>query len=283
MYNLRYHIASLVAVFLSLSIGLLLGTIVVERGTLDRQKETIVSSLQEEFRTLDAANSELRDRAASREDLVEDMLPIVIDGQLTDQHILVIAGTGRVDGLSTVTEAIRSAGGVPITMILSAERFGLDDPAISAVVTDTVDPPIDSGEFYDAVVAVLGAEWASPVAERSLTARLDDAGVLRIDGDADPARPIGGIVTLAALGEGPESGALSLAAVLADAGIPALGVEATSQSTGVAAAAVEEGLSGVDHIGTPEGTYSLVYVLSGRASGHFGYEDGAIAPWPSLQ
>ncbi len=151
------------------------------------------------------------------------------------------------------------------------------------MVTDTVDPPIDSGEFYDAVVAVLGAEWASPVAERSLTARLDDAGVLRIDGDADPARPIGGIVTLAALGEGPESGALSLAAVLADAGIPALGVEATSQSTGVAAAAVEEGLSGVDHIGTPEGTYSLVYVLSGRASGHFGYEDGAIAPWPSLQ
>ena len=36
MYNLRYHIASLVAVFLALAVGLLLGTVVVERGELDR-------------------------------------------------------------------------------------------------------------------------------------------------------------------------------------------------------------------------------------------------------
>ncbi len=279
MYNLRYHIASLVAVFLSLSIGLLLGTIVVERGTLDRQKEAIVQSLQEEFRSLDAANSELRERAASREDLVDTLLPVATGGRLAERHVLIIAATGRADGLGAAQEAVREAGGTPVTMVLSSAGFGLSSPEVSSVVTQTVEPvPVE--DLRAAVVADLVREWSTPAAERTLTALLAEAGVLRIDGEPEVGVAVAGVVTLAAFPDGPDAAALELARGLADAGLPALGGEARSQSTGVVDAAVDVGLSAVDHLGSPEGTYSLVLVLAGQAEGYFGYGDNAVSPWP---
>ena len=39
MYNIRYHIASLVAVFLALALGLVLGGLVVRQGGFDKQQK----------------------------------------------------------------------------------------------------------------------------------------------------------------------------------------------------------------------------------------------------
>jgi hypothetical protein len=277
MYNLRYHIASLVAVFLSLSIGLLLGTIVVERGTLDSQRDTIVQSLQEEFRTLSEDNSEMRAEISSQEGLIDTLLGISVDGSLQGRTVLVVASTGRADGLGSTTDAIRNAGGTPVTLLLSTPSFGVDDPAVSAVITETIGPA-ETDAMLDETVSELAAEWSVPGEVRPLTDSLDELGVLRVDGDTGDA--VDAIVVLASFDDVPDEGALALAQALAERGATACGVESETQVTGVAAAALEAGLSGVDHIGTPEGAYSMTWVLAGRASGYFGTGDGAQAPWP---
>ncbi|MBE0417343.1 MAG: copper transporter, partial [Coriobacteriia bacterium] len=168
MYNLRYHIASLVAVFLSLSIGLLLGTIVVERGMLDRQKESIVQSLQEEFRTLSEENNEMREALSSREDLVDTLLEAAVEGSLEGRTVLILASTGRADGLRNTTDAIRNAGGTPVTLLLSAGLLGAGDAAVSSVVTDTIGP-IEPDALLDEMATTLAAEWSSPGEARPLT------------------------------------------------------------------------------------------------------------------
>ena len=48
MIDIRYHVISLVAVFLALGIGILLGTTLVERGLIAEQKNEI-KSLRETF------------------------------------------------------------------------------------------------------------------------------------------------------------------------------------------------------------------------------------------
>ena len=277
MYNLRYHITSLVAVFLSLSIGLLLGTIVVERGTLDRQKESIIESLQEEFRTLNTANTDLREALTSREELVDALLESAVEGTLEGRTVLVVASTGRADGLGSTADAIRSAGGTPVTLLLSAPMLGAGEASVSSVVTETIGP-VEADALVDEIADQLAAEWLLPVDVRPLTAVLDEAGVLRVDGDEGA--PIDAVAVLASFEGAPDEGALAFARSLADGGVAACGIEAQSQTTGVAAAALESGLSGVDHIGTPEGAYSLIWVLSGRADGYYGIGDGAQAPWP---
>ena len=60
MYNLRYHIASLVAVFLALAIGIVLGGLVVRQGVFDTQQRALVSSLQSEFNSIKKQNTALK-------------------------------------------------------------------------------------------------------------------------------------------------------------------------------------------------------------------------------
>ena len=60
MYNIRYHIASLVAVFLALALGLVLGGLVVRQGGFDQQQSAIVSGLQKDFTKLKRQNTTLK-------------------------------------------------------------------------------------------------------------------------------------------------------------------------------------------------------------------------------
>lgn len=277
MYNLRYHIASLVAVFLSLSIGLLLGTIVVERGILDSQRDTIVQSLQEEFRTLSSDNTEMQAKVSIQEDFIDTLLGVTVDGTLLGRTVLVVVSTGRADGLGSTTEAIRNAGATPVTLLVSLPSFGLDDAAVSAALTETIGPT-EPDAMLDAVVSGLAAEWSVPGEARPLTEALDELGVVRVEGDTGTAADA--IVVMAAFSDVPDEGAIALAQALAQRGSTACGVEAVTQSTGVARAALEAGLSGVDHMGTPEGAFSMTWVLAGRANGYFGTGDEAQALWP---
>ena len=75
MYNLRYHIASLVAVFLALAIGLILGTVVGERGTLDKQQTTLVTSLQKDFTLLRTENADLKRERDRDHAFATDVVP----------------------------------------------------------------------------------------------------------------------------------------------------------------------------------------------------------------
>jgi hypothetical protein len=103
---------------------------------------------------------------------------------------------------------------------------------------------------------------------------------LRVDGDPGGGVGIDGVVTLAYFDDAPDEGALSVALALAALGQPACGAETQAKATGVALAASEAGMSGVDHIGTPEGAFSLAWILSSQASGYFGSGEGAQGPWP---
>jgi hypothetical protein len=277
MYNLRYHLASLVAVFLSLSIGLLLGTIVVERGVLDGQRDTIIQSLQEEFRTLNADNTEMQATISAQEGLIDALLRTSVDGTLQGRTVLVVVSAGRADGLGSTTDAISNAGGTPVTLLLSMPSFGVDDPEVLAALTETIGP-VAPDTMFDEIVARLAAEWSVPGEVRPLTEALNESGVLRVDGDTGEA--VDAVVVMAVFSDVPDEGGIALAQVLAQGGATACGVESVTQSTGVAAAALEAGLSGVDHIGTPEGAFSMTWVLAGRANGYFGTGDGAQALWP---
>jgi len=278
MYNLRYHLASLVAVFLSLSIGLLLGTVVVERGVLDRQKESLVQSLQEEFQSLTTENQELGAALRSREDLVDTLLQAAVEGTLEGRTVLVLVSTGRVDGLGSVRDAISAAGGTAVTLLLSEPSLGLGDPAVSAVATDVVGP-VEPAVLLSESAAALAGEWSTPGA-RPLTEALASAGILRVDGDTGPDVVADAVVVMAVFDDAPDPGALAVGSAFVDRGLVGCGAESVTTQTGVAAAALDAGMSAVDHMGTPEGAYSLTWVLTGRVSGYFGLRDGAQAPWP---
>ena len=281
MYNLRYHIASLVAVFLALSVGLVLGSIVVERGTIDRQQAALVNSLQKDFVRINAENRALEARAKSSEEFEDALVADVTDGLLEERTILVLANAGRTDGLSSAVDAIERAGGRAAVAMVQTARFGLDSPEGSSAATEVLGE-LSSGSLQESVVTSLAAEWAGP-GPRPLTDALVDARVLRVEGLPD-GTAVDGMLVLESWEGAADDVALALASAVRDQEVTVVGGQSAGSSAEVADTFAQAGFSAVNDLDTPRGEYSVVVLLTGSASGYYGtgpQTDGPFPPVPS--
>ncbi len=173
MYNLRYHIASLVSVFLALALGLVLGGLIVERSGVSKQPKAIVESLRKEFADLRDENTTLTDENEQLASLSGGFVDVWSEGRLAERSIVVVSNAGRGDGLSAARQAIVEAGGRAVVVTLLKPRFGLDDEELAASVTSLAPDPEQADQ---SLAAALAAEWYAPAQERPVTAALVDAG-----------------------------------------------------------------------------------------------------------
>lgn len=278
MFNVRYHIASLVAVFLALALGLVLGGLVVQRGTLDGQQEALVDGLRDEFDTLRSENAALEAENDLLGAFTTDAVGEWIDGRLQGRTVVVLVNAGREDGMRPATDAIEAAGGQAATVTMLQPGFGLDDEAIRSRVeslTGGVDDPLPS------LAASLAAEWATPVTDRPVTDLLVDAGVLSLD-EFPEQGAIAGVVDIASPEGESDPAAVQLAVAIHELGLPAIGAQTAGTDTGKAASASDEGLAGLDGLGGEVGRYSLIALLTGAEPGFFGTLPAAQAPYPPL-
>lgn len=284
MYNLRYHIASLVAVFLALSVGLILGTVVAERGMITDQTSSLVADLQARFDAIQASNDALqvgleRDRAFAEAASVP-----LTTGQLSGKNIAVFVSADAIDGADVVAQTIADAGGTSFTISLQKPAVGLDveEPPGLAGLLQLQDVEIaEPGDaLIEQVARSLVSEWRTGAAQ-PFTELLVGGGLLGIESTSGTSTV--DAVVIVGLGE-PECDplALAIARSMSAAGGTAAGAESTLSPGGVAAQCVSEGLSAVDHVDTPQGKVSLVWILAGRARGYYGSGTGAEAFFPPL-
>lgn len=284
MYNLRYHIASLVAVFLALAVGLLLGSVVAERGMITEQTSSLIDDLEQRFDEISATNDELstgleRDRA-----FAQAVVAPLVAGKLEGRTVVVLVGTGRVDGVTSVDQAIGQAGGNMITSGILTPGLGLDkaEPAGLAGYFQLRGVEMaEAGEALQAQVAdALVEEWRSGQS-RELTTLLVAEGLL----DQQSVEGTAAVDAVVVVGNG-EAGcdpfALEVARAMNEAGGVAVGADSVAAEGGVADICFAQGISALDHVGTPQGMVSLVWLLSGRATGYYGFGDGAAGSHPAL-
>ena len=279
MYNLRYHIASLVAVFLALTVGLLLGSIVAERGLLTSQRSTLVAGLQAEFDALRTESSDLKTTNDTLTSFAADALPGVVDRVLTGRTVVVIASPDSADTAARASEAVRLAGGQVALATFSGPGFSLTDEAVAAAAAKELGV-VASSMTATSVVDALASEWTTPGGARPVTKALVNAGGLKMQG-LTATGTVSGIVVSAVFDGAPDPWAMLLAHAMVDPSRFAAGVDTTKRADGSAKAAKAAGMSGVDDIDTTLGRVSLAWVLSGRASGLFGRSTDATARYPS--
>lgn len=279
MYNLRYHIASLVAVFVALTVGLLLGSIVVERGLLTSQRTTLVEGLQAEFDTLRSESQRLRTENEALSSFSSDAIQGLVGGTLSGRTVVVLSSAENADTAARASEAVRLAGGRVAFATFAGSGLALDDEDVSAATAKELGVPAAS-VTASGVVDALALEWSTPSAARPITKALIAAGALKLQGLPATAAVSGTIITAAFDGT-PDPWALRLGRAMTDDTRFAVGVDTTKRKDGSAKAAKAAGLSGVDDVDTSFGHVSLAWVLSGRAAGLFGVGEGATARYPS--
>ncbi len=127
MINFRYHIVSLTAVFLSLVIGIAMGTTVVSKATVDGLR-TNLNRVEARSTSVQAANADLRaklrDADKMDESLEDQMLTPTVREALTDVPVLVIASKGiDRNALDQVLKALTASGADLDGTLLVNERL----------------------------------------------------------------------------------------------------------------------------------------------------------------
>lgn len=273
MYNLRYHIASLVGVFLALALGLVLGGLAVQQGTVERQQGALVEGLRREFAQIRDDNQRLAGENENLSDFAVTMIDEWGSERLAGSTVIILHSDGQSDALREAQRAVEAAGGVAVPVTVNEKGLGAGSDevgtALSMLMRDVTS---------ESIAASLTAEWAFPLQDRPVTAALAEAGMLSAD-ELKPGVAHAFLVNALAFGDEADEAGVDIARAF-DAVGRAVGVEVAGTPTGVAAASDQADLASVDHLGTELGRYSLVAVLAGATPAHYGVGPGATAPFP---
>jgi len=136
MINLRYHIVSIVAVFLALGIGVLMGSTIVDRALVDNL-EGQLDRLQRDLEETDAANramdSELDRVRALQETFAAEGTGQLFQGRLEDVPVLVLGVDGMdEEPVEELRRALDAAGAQVAPTLWFTEKLRLTRPADSA-------------------------------------------------------------------------------------------------------------------------------------------------------
>lgn len=283
MYNLRYHIASLVAVFLALAVGLLLGSMVAERGMITEQTASLIDDLEQRFDEISATNDQLsigleRDHAFAQ----AAVAPLTADA-LIGTHVLVLASPQAIDSVNAVNETVTTAGGTVVNATIITPALGLDKEEPEGLAGYFQLQGVEMEEPGEAlqrqVAAALVDEWRAGTS--SLTALLVGDGLLTVESSSATAT-IDAIVVVGTAEAGCDPIGLEAARAMDGAGGVGIGADSAAVEGGIASICSAQGLSAIDHVTTPQGRVSLVWLLSRRAEGYYGFGQGAQGYVPPL-
>ncbi len=128
MINFRFHLVSLIAVFLALALGVVVGSTVIDRAIVDgleAQIDRVERNAEEQRRK----NNELSQRLERLEVFEEQVAPFVLEDRLPEVPIVLLATRGvNEDAVRNLVAAMRRAGAAAPAIIWLEPSWALVDP-----------------------------------------------------------------------------------------------------------------------------------------------------------
>ncbi len=297
MYNLRYHIVSIVAVFLALALGLVLGGLIGGEGPSALQTGLANDILRSNSETR-AQSAQVRDENKRLTAFSNDTLGPLIQGRLNGRTILVI---GAQDGASKhAVDLVETAGGAAVIAELDVTQYQADDQNLKSVtLASELKQRYKVDDDLSALAAGLAAEWAAPGAANTtgtqgvavpvthpVTAALQADGILKLSGDASSSmKEVDGVinVALAPKGADPDSFALTVSQAFKEKGTAVIAAQGVKDTNKLGSVAAERGLCATNLFDSPIGDWTVVAVMGGAEQATYGTLDGAAQIYPSIK
>ena len=132
MIDFRYHVVSIVAVFLALTVGLVIGSSYLSKVAYDELNNQL-SGLRGQNQTLHNSQNELTAQVRDRDALIAALGPDAVDGKLTGRSVAVVLLPGADSGAGDAMSALLRKAGADVTGQV-ALKTALMDPAQAAKV-----------------------------------------------------------------------------------------------------------------------------------------------------
>jgi hypothetical protein len=285
MLNFRYHALSLVAVFLSLAIGLLLGVAIGDKGLVSSAEQDVRASLRGDVRDAQAERDDARAQLKEREQFERDAYPALIGGRLAGLRIALIELGGSSDRMWNLTkDALQGSGATLASVSVIREPLQLDELAAAARGT-RYERLVEQPELLHPFATRLGIQFTHGGRLLRLVRRdLLQQGSGTLTG-ADGVVIVRNTPEL----EGDDAEVVDtfedgLMRGLRAQDVPVVGVETTDTESSQIDWFKDHELSSVDDLDDPIGRAALVFALAGQR-GSFGVKttaDGGRLP-PLLQ
>lgn len=302
MISFRYHIVTIVAVFLALAIGLLGGAAFVQPA-LQAQLQDRTDELLRNAADLRGQIDELRQELGGFGRFSDAVMPYLTTGRLTGTPIVLVTQTGVEDEvLAQAQSALGAAGARVVTTVSATDELVSDDPATQQQLALMLGAPTAPAEDLPELTAqALAQRLSDPqVIGDDLLTDLLTAGFLAPVGPGPSAAALeeigapGQVVVVLSGGRGdaptlaPEAFAVPLVDALAGLEVPVAAGESLLSDYPYVSLVRSNGVDGtvtVDDLDRTMGGAALVLgldqLLTTGNGGAYGVKDGA-EPLPSV-
>jgi hypothetical protein len=288
VFDLRYHVASLAAVFLMLVVGILIGVGISGRGFVDDAERDRfndkIAGLEEQ---VDAANAsaddfELRQQAA--EDFVKSAYPALAAKRLDGKNLAILV-LGPVDpSVSAIERAVEEDADGRVGRMRALE-LPLRLEAVEAALSEK---PELGGYVGDDQLGNLGRDLGRELAAGGETPLWDalESEIVEVR-EGGLAEPVDGVIVLRTAEPQVAESSRFLAGLyqgLGSAGVPVVGVEPAQLEQSAIPVFQRYLLSTVDGVDTPVGALAMLLVLAELdAAGDYGVRDTADRILPPIE
>jgi hypothetical protein len=302
MFGLRYHVASLAAVFVALAVGILLGVAISGRvtdaseGLEEENLRNDNQRLQQDLEAARASEEAAILRGEGSEELLARAYPALMSGRLEGEEVALIFlgpsdGSARADVERTLADS--DSGGPARVVALNVPVSG-----------DDLDATLEGDELLagyagnDGDYSELGRELGRELAESGDTPLWDALSTHLVEEREGPESPAvdSAVVVLTWTppddANGDDEAGLEAQATsslmegfvrgLDDAGIPVVGAAASEDDPATIDYYRDQGISSVDDVDEPAGRLALALLLGGAEPGHYGLHedaDGIVPPF----
>ncbi|HHV62640.1 MAG TPA: copper transporter [Firmicutes bacterium] len=296
--DMRYHIASLVAVFLALGLGILIGSAMGGNDALIEQQKRLIDRLEMDFAQIKQDREKLQVKLnlverelASSVEFEKTAFPVLVAGKLQSKNVAIIRTGDSVSRRSeeAIVRALKDAG-ANITSVTTVLRpFELTsgdararDELFKCLGLDAIQTEPQPKDIPVRLATALAREIASGTG-LTLVPALEELGFVQVSGRYQGY--VDAVVILGGSSEESRMAAKSVDLPLIDAfsafGVRVVGVEAAGASKSYMKLYKEKGIPTVDNADMVLGQLSLVFALAGE-NGHYGIKETARQPFPDF-
>jgi Copper transport outer membrane protein, MctB len=285
VFDLRYHVASLAAVFLMLVVGILIGVGISGRGFVSDAERTRlngdIANLSEQLDAANADNDDLRRRQKAAEDFVKGAYPVLVENRLAGKRIAVLV-LGSVDPtVGFVERALDDSGARLARMRSLTLPLRLED--VEAALSEK---PELSGYVGANQLGNLGRDLGRELVAGGKTPLWDAlVGEIVEQRSGDLGDPVDGVVVIRTAEPQTGESARFLGGLYrgpGSTGVPVVGVEPSRVEQSAIPVFQRYSLSTVDGVDTELGRLALALLLAGPETGNYGIrdtaEDGILPP-----
>ncbi len=280
MFDLRYHVVSLAAVFIALVIGILVGVGVTTQGVISTSERKVLNvRIAELTRQRDAARNQARDVTRSQrlaQAFVKRTYPALMARRLATTRIGLLF-VGSVDGglkaeINATLADADAAGPVRLRALkVPVDARAIDRILLSRPVLARYAGPAKLGDLGRALADEFVLGGRTPL-WNALTQQLVE------ERSGSDAGPLDAVVIVRSAAPQPGATAKLLAGVysgLAAQGDPAVGVENADAAVSAVGTYRKHSLSSVDDLNTAAGRLALAVLLANGQPGNYGVKQSA--------